>query len=360
VSSVTRAHSGITASNTQWRANCVKKIYYFYQTLLQCDSWLFQTATGFACKTLCAIMTRPTIIFILSILFLSTSCRNNDPSKTNDGIGSFSFKSGHIAFTNFKDNIGSIYYTTNIESVAQQLTFPKTGWDLTIDLSRDLSKILYINCPYEYRSNCNICLYDLNLKKTDTLIKNTPILAGLCLSNDSKYIYYLEASEISNYSPIASEAPHGIDIYELSIETKKSRKLTDLKAYTIQGLTATFSDTIIGANMFDNDMGLIMVSTNTGKFKQLNINSPRNAVKQYFNPIDLRPDSIMYEAPYELYKHNLKTNKSELILRCPDDNQFGVIQPDDNWTNILFNGGDKIYYYNVPSKKLTEVEFKIK
>jgi hypothetical protein len=31
--------------------DCVKKIYYFYQTLLQADSWLFQTATGFACGT---------------------------------------------------------------------------------------------------------------------------------------------------------------------------------------------------------------------------------------------------------------------------------------------------------------------
>ena len=45
----------LTASNTQWRANCVKKIYYFYQTLLQSDSWLFQTATGFACRTLYAM-----------------------------------------------------------------------------------------------------------------------------------------------------------------------------------------------------------------------------------------------------------------------------------------------------------------
>jgi len=32
--------------------DCVKKIYYFYQTFLQGDSWLFQTATGFACQTL--------------------------------------------------------------------------------------------------------------------------------------------------------------------------------------------------------------------------------------------------------------------------------------------------------------------
>ena len=39
-----------------WRANCVKKIYYFYHTLLQCDSWLFQTATGFACQTLGTIL----------------------------------------------------------------------------------------------------------------------------------------------------------------------------------------------------------------------------------------------------------------------------------------------------------------
>jgi len=46
-----------TANNKQYpmAGDCVKKIYYFYQTLLQCESWLFQTATGFACKTLGAI-----------------------------------------------------------------------------------------------------------------------------------------------------------------------------------------------------------------------------------------------------------------------------------------------------------------
>ena len=50
-------NNGKGANNKQYpmAGDCVKKIYYFYQTLLQCESWLFQTATGFACKTL-AIM----------------------------------------------------------------------------------------------------------------------------------------------------------------------------------------------------------------------------------------------------------------------------------------------------------------
>jgi hypothetical protein len=305
-------------------------------------------------------MTRQTVIFIVSIFFLFTFCGSKTSSDVKDGTGSFSCKNGRIAFTYFKNNVASIYYTTHIDSVAKQLTFPKTGWDLTFDLSRDLSKVLYINYPKGNYEVCNICLYDLKSGRSDTLLKGGRIITDVCISNDSKHIYYLDASEIKNYSPIASKAPHGIDIYELSVETKKSRKLTNLKAYTIQALTASFSDTIIGANIFDDGLGLIMISTNTGKFKGITIDSPRNPVKEYFIPVDLRSDSIMYEAPYELYKHNLKTNKSDFILRCPDGHHFGVIQPDDSWSNILFNSGDKTYSYNVPTKKLTEVKLRIK
>jgi len=51
--------------------NCVKKIYYFYQTLLQGDSWLFQIATGFACGTLCLMRPdKTTDIPIFNIFFL--------------------------------------------------------------------------------------------------------------------------------------------------------------------------------------------------------------------------------------------------------------------------------------------------
>jgi hypothetical protein len=305
-------------------------------------------------------MTRQKVILTISTLFLMTFCGSKTSSDDKDGSGSFSLKKGHIAFTYFKNNVGAIYYTRNIDSVGRQLTFPKNGWDLTFDLSRDLSKILYVNYPKGNYEICNICLYDLTSEKSDTLLKGGQIITNVCISNDNKYVYYLDATEIKNYSPIASKAPHGIDIYELSIETKRTRRLTKLKAYSIQALKATPCDTILSASMFDDEMGLIMISTNTGQFRALDFDSPRNPVKQLFTPVDIRLDSLIYEAPYELYKHNLKSNKSEFILRCPDGYQFGVVQADENWRNILFNAGDKTYFYNVPNKKLTEVKLKIK
>jgi hypothetical protein len=263
------------------------------------------------------IMTRQTTILILIIFFFLTSCGNKASSDAKDGVGSFSYKSGHVAFTYFKNNVASIYYTTNIDSIARKLTFPKNGWDLTFDLSQDLSKILYINYPKCDFDICNICLYDLKSGKADTLLNGGQLITDACISNDNKYVYFLKASEIKNYSPIATKAPHGIDIYEISVLTKRVRKITNLRAYSIQALTPTFADSLIGANIFGKQ-GLVMVSTKTGALKEIKINSPRNDVKDSFNPVDLRLDSIIYEAPYELYKHNLRTDISELILRSPD------------------------------------------
>jgi hypothetical protein len=298
-----------------------------------------------------------TAILILFLLFFLMSCYNETTSDVKDGRGSFSYKSGHLAFTYFKNNVASIYYTTSIDSVAKKLTFPKTGWDLTFDLSQDLSKILYINYPKGDYEICNICLYDLKSGKSDTLLNGGQLITNACISNDNKFVYFLNASEIKNYSPIATKAPHGVDIYEINVQTKSIRKLTNLNAYGIQALTSTFSDSIIGANVYDKS-GLVTVSTKTGELKEIKINSPRNDVKEYFIPVDLRQDSMIYEAPYELYRYNLKTDKSELILRSPTGH-FGVIQADNSWTNILFDNGDKLYSYNIPNKKLTEVELKL-
>src|SRR5687767_8132845 len=132
-------------------------------------------------------MTRQTTIFILSVFFLLTFCGSKTSSDAKDGRGSFSCKNGRIAFTYFKNNVASIYYTTHIDSVAKQLTFPTTGWDLTFDLSRDLSKILYINYPKGNYEVCNICLYDLKSGKSDTLLKGGRIITDVCISNDSKH-----------------------------------------------------------------------------------------------------------------------------------------------------------------------------
>ncbi len=229
------------------------------------------------------------------------------------------------------------------------MTFPQKGWDLTFSLSHDLSKILYVNYPEGNYEICNICLYDLKTKQVDTLLKGGSLITDVYISNDNSHAYFLNASDNKNYSPIASQAPQGMDIFKITISSKIVRKITNLKAYSIQALTPTFSDSIITANIYDKQ-GLVMISTNTGDVEQVMINSPRNPVQEYFIPIDVRSDSMIYEAPYELYKHNIKTNKSDLILRCPDGNQFGVIQPDNNWSNILFNSGDKMYFYNVPNK----------
>lgn len=304
-------------------------------------------------------MNRIKQIFVLSVFLTTISCTNKSMEESSNGTGRFSYKSGHVAFTNYGNNIGAIYYTTNIDSVAQQLTFPKEGSDIVFDLPKDLSKILYINYPEAKMEVCNICLYDLKDKKADTLLANGKLITSVLLSSNGQYVYFTSAAEIRNYSPIARKAPHGMDIFEITIENKQIRKLTSLNAYSIQGLTTTPNDSSIAVNIFDKN-GLGLVSTKTGKFNKLRINSSRNEVEEYFFAVDIKRDSMIYLAPYELYKYNFKTNASEFILRCPGGGQCDVVQPDSSWTNILIGEGDQTYLYNLSAKRFTEVNLKIK
>lgn len=63
------------------------------------------------------------------------------------------------------------------------------------------------------------------------------LITEAIFSKDSDKVFYLKADVYTNYSPVASKAPHDFDIYMLNSETRNIERLTNMQAYKISSLT---------------------------------------------------------------------------------------------------------------------------
>lgn len=306
-------------------------------------------------------MNRFNLFFVISFL-LYWSCSDNKPIYLNEQLGSFDVKTNDIVFTYFQKNIGSIYLNSLTKNSVKRITNPVSGWDEFPRFSNDGKKVLYFCYPNLNGKKFCINIVDLESNKVDTLVKGEPLVIDACFSKSGNFIYYLKASEFKNYSPIAKELPHGVDVFEININTKRQRQITHLKEYMMQAITQTYSDSLIGINIPNavNEMGMGIISLTDGKFKRYIFqNDPRYQVKSWYFPIAICKDSLIYSAPYEIYIHNFKENRSNFLFRNPDNSNFGTIRIDENWENLYFSLQTGIFKYNIGSKDLIKLNLKI-
>lgn len=107
--------------------------------------------------------------------------------------------------------------------------------------------------------------------------------------------------------------------------------------------------------------GPVKISTSTGKKTRIKFKgNPRKEVERLFKVIALGNDSALYKAPYEIYFHDFEENKSEFILRTPDNSHYQVIRPDSTWNTLLFStSSDGLFMYNRKTKELTDLKEKL-
>jgi hypothetical protein len=299
---------------------------------------------------------------LVSLLILS-SCSANKTKQLENNFGSFDLYGNTIVFSYFKNSIGSLFIYSLTDNSCKQITKQTFGWDNFPIFSSDGKQVLYVSYPNLDSKNAFINIINLNTKEIDTIIRNEPLILEVCFSKNNRFVYYLKASEVANYSPIARQQPHGIDIFAFEISTKQTKQITSLKGYSLQALTRTFSDTLLAVNNFEPDvMGMGLLSVTDGKFVRYKFqNDPRHEVNSYYYPISIFKDSLLYLAPYEIYKHDLLKNESTLVLRCPNNQDFGQIRVDNSWSNLYFTktrGG--IFQYNILKKELKQLNIDMK
>lgn len=291
------------------------------------------------------------------LILLMFSCSTKSQVKSDKIGADFDLKDGMIYLTVFRSDIGSIVAfdlkTNKIDSV----TSPEKGYDLRPRISSDRKSILYISDPSPKKEHPHLILKNLVTNSVDTILKNQPFLTEAIFSNDEKEAFFFCASEYKNYSPIVRPMNHGFDLYRVNLETKRVLQITDKKEYDMRLLRLANNGESIYCTIPPEE-GIVSISTKTGKKSNIEFKgSPRKQVEGWFNLIALKTDSALYEAPYEIYVHDFTKEKSEFILRSPDNSHFQVIMTDTTWNNLTFTtSSNGLFMYNRKSKEVTDLK----
>jgi len=185
-----------------------------------------------------------------------------------------------------------------------------------------------------------ICLIDINSKALIDLTNDSLLILEFVFDPSGQSIYYTAARRFENYSPVARKAPHKIDIYNVDIETKNTRKITDFDSYNLQGLSINKSGDSLLFRLTDNSKnGLYLMDIKSKELLQITASNDLRAEKkltayEYYTPVLSKDNSkIIFTEPYELYIMDRQTRTSKLIFR--------------NEPNLVNIGDAKFFYsYN--------------
>ncbi|MEQ9309999.1 MAG: hypothetical protein RLN90_11155 [Balneolaceae bacterium] len=298
--------------------------------------------------------------FSILILLLVLSCTQAD--KIENGIGKqFDYKAGKFIISNFIDNVGSLLLIDESDLQVTQISSPDFGYDMLPRFSSNGSRVLFLRVLL--KDHEQILEYDLNSKTTELVIDSVKFVTDLAYSSNDSSAYVILAKEFENYSPIAPKGFHKSDLYDINLQSQKLMKLSNVEAYSLHSLYIPnlgnkIYMTTVGAKSIDYN-GITSFDTYQRKIAPFLIaNSPRSPVKDSFQLISLSEEKAIYEAPYEIYEHNLEQNISKLILRTPDNSHFRTIKIDSTENKITFStSSGNFYHYFINSDSLQQVKF---
>src|SRR5699024_2570635 len=82
-------------------------------------------------------------------------------------------------------------------------------------------------------------MIDLESGKMEEITNEGNHITEVAFSPNGDDLYFLQSSVYENYSPIASERPHGFDIFHIDIITKEVEQITIKDEYSMTDLTVT-------------------------------------------------------------------------------------------------------------------------
>ena len=256
-----------------------------------------------------------------------TSCFNSRQEPKNNVYRpefDISNDNKNIVCSYYENNKGSIY-KIDITNNQKRKISPESKYSLIKPIySPNNKQIACLATTLTEEPKSKICLIDIESRKMVDLTNDSSLILESIFSPNGKSIYFTVAGHFGNYSPIASKAPHGIDIYSIDIVTKQIQKITDLNAYDLHGLSITNNNDslLFHLTSADNKSGLFEMDINNKKLSQINaVNDLKAKDKvtppyEYYGPVLSKENSkIAFSEPYELYIMEKQTKISKLIFR---------------------------------------------
>lgn len=291
------------------------------------------------------------------LILLTFSCSTKSQVELIKIGADFDLNDSTIYLTVFRGDIGSIVSFDLKTNRIDAVTSPEKGYDLRPRISSDRKSILYIRFTSPEQEHPHLILKNLVSNSIDTILKNQPFLTEAIFSKDEKEAFFFSASEYKDYSPIVRPMNHGFDLYRVNLETREVIQMTHMKEYDMRLLRLAENGESVYCTISPEE-GIISISIKTGKTTSIDFKGNlRKQVEGQFNLISLRNDSALYVAPYEIYEHDFREEKSELILRSPDNSHFQIIKTDTTWNNLIFTtSSNGLFVYNRKSKKVTDLK----
>jgi Tol biopolymer transport system component len=285
-------------------------------------------------------------------------------SKSQDISYDISADDEHILFSRV-DN-GSSIYISNIDGTHSRKIIAST-----IDTSYynpkyspDGKKIVFIKNK-RGSLNGSICVSDVKGLNIRQLTDNEHIVTEAIFSHNSDRIYFCMANVYRKYSPIGVAAPHDFDIYSIIIKTGNIEKISNLKLYSLHGISELDSINILMSS-YTPEGSMFIFSKKDGKLNNL---LPSNEPEEYKMPADIYSSPVYskytkllaFTATLRLYVMGSMDKIAKRIFCNDHGSQLLQICPFKKTNRLMFSilHDSNLYSINVDGSDIKKISLNI-
>ena len=304
-----------------------------------------------------------TIIFQLSIL-LAGFYRNQGVQETepSDYIAGFDISSDdeYIVYSYLHEGKTSIRrYDFHKKEETVLISESNTHFYTRPSYSPSENEVIFIDRYNDSLTDTNLLIIgvDGTIRRIPQHVKG--FITDAIFSRYSKEILYIMATEYTSYSPIGIKAFHKFDLYSTDRSGSNTRKITQLNAYTMNGICELDSTSVALFLINGKHNGIFYLSKNNGKIHRVSpANDPRireivsnNGRPSYSNPsLCLATNDLAFINIYELFVMSMENRQARSLHFS--DRQIQDVK--------ILNSGKKIIFTknNLPVFHILNIEDK--
>ncbi|WP_025786363.1 hypothetical protein [Sporosarcina sp. D27] len=204
---------------------------------------------------------RKTILFASIIILVTGICvllgftySIPDEEKQQGLTGQFDVSTqGDIAYVTYERGKPTLYVKS--EQLRQVVQLPSNQSILDLAMMPDGKTVLYVNSDKELDEHSKSIIHQVHIEsgKDEVLFTKEAIVMELVIDpKDEDRVFYLQADQFSNYSPVASLYPHDFDVHSVQLETGEHEQHTELSKYSMSSLQVSGEDDSIYIQMDDD------------------------------------------------------------------------------------------------------------
>ncbi|GKV56407.1 hypothetical protein NCCP2222_23540 [Sporosarcina sp. NCCP-2222] len=182
-------------------------------------------------RTMLGILVGITVITIIFVV-LGYKYDKSDAEKQQGKSGVYDVAAdGTIAYVSFANGIAGLFISSDDRLPVVELPVDQTILDLSY--SKDGTILAYVVAAKDFEEQSGSTVYLLNTETREEIktFSTKGLITDLAFDPaDPNRLLYLQADSFTNYSPIASKAPHDYDVHSYHFANGITKKHTDMKA----------------------------------------------------------------------------------------------------------------------------------